>query len=396
MTTAVSRTRPAARLSLKDRLSRLTFLEACKFLGPQGKDLIQRNANTWEFKIAEDVYFSGDLFRLRFPGEFNDGRPLTVTITLLAEARNRLHWRCNRCEGACEHAGAAFSLILEDKLKLGLAEPPKPRTPVESLPEEDLVACALGERAERAKTEKMTVESADPSRPWTDYTVRNRASGKTYRVALRGATAGESYCSCPDFRTNTLGTCKHVMRALTVVRRRFDSRALSKPFVPSQIGVFLKYVGDVTLWVNAPKRLPEDVRKVIEPLLGRPIDDLHDLLKRIGRLPQLGHEAIVYPDAEEFIQQRLFQERMRERTAAIRRDPYNHPLRKTLLKTPLLPYQLDGIAFASGIGRAVLADDMGLGKTIQGVGVAEYLAREAELRKVLVVCPASLKSKCRS
>jgi SNF2 family DNA or RNA helicase len=120
---------------------------------------------------------------------------------------------------------------------------------------------------------------------------------------------------------------------------------------------------------------------------------VHDLLKRIARLSQLGHEAIVYPDAEEFIQQRLFQERMRDATAAIRRDPYNHPLRKGLLKVPLLPYQLDGVAFAAGAGRAVLADDMGLGKTIQGVGVAEYLA---EVRKVLVVCPASLKSQWRS
>jgi SNF2 family DNA or RNA helicase len=39
---------------------------------------------------------------------------------------------------------------------------------------------------------------------------------------------------------------------------------------------------------------------------------------------------------------------------------------------------------------------MGLGKTIQGVGVAELLAREAEVRKVLVVCPASLKSQWRN
>ena len=62
-------------------------------------------------------------------------------------------------------------------------------------------------------------------------------------------------------------------------------------------------------------------------------------------------------------------------------DPHNHPLRKTLLKAELLPYQLDGIAFAAGAGRAILADDMGLGKTIQGVGVAEMLAREAGIAR---------------
>ena len=66
------------------------------------------------------------------------------------------------------------------------------------------------------------------------------------------------------------------------------------------------------------------------------------------------------------------------------------------MKVELLPYQLEGIAFAAGVGRAILADDMGLGKTIQGVGVAEILAREAGIGRVLVVCPASLKSQWRS
>jgi superfamily II DNA or RNA helicase len=396
MTTAVTRTRPSSKLTLRDRLSRLNFLEACKLLGPNGKELIQQYGTRWEIKIAEDVYFNGDLFRLRFRGDTAFGQPPTVTITLMAETRQRLHWRCSHCQRACEHVGVAFSLILEEKRLLGLAEAPQPRTPIESLCEEDLLARALAERAERAKVEKMTVQSADTTRPWTDYKVTNRASGMTYRVALRGADPGESYCSCPDFRTNTLGTCKHIMRTLTVVRRRFDAAALRRAFVPLQVGVYLKYVGDVALWVQSPARLSDELRKAIDPVVGRPIDDIHDLLKRIARLSQLGHDAVIYPDAEEFIQQRLFQEQMRERTAAVRRDPYNHPLRKTLLKVPLLPYQLDGVAFAAGAGRAVLADDMGLGKTIQGVGVAEYLARQADIRKVLVVCPASLKSQWRA
>jgi SNF2 family DNA or RNA helicase len=86
---------------------------------------------------------------------------------------------------------------------------------------------------------------------------------------------------------------------------------------------------------------------------------------------------------------------MAETVAAIRTDPKNHPLRTSLLKSELLPFQLDGIAFAAGAGRAVLADDMGLGKTIQGIGVAEMLSRHAAISKVLVICPASLKSQWR-
>ena len=99
--------------------------------------------------------------------------------------------------------------------------------------------------------------------------------------------------------------------------------------------------------------------------------------RRIQFLERLGRSVNIYPDAEEFIQRRLLLERISRRVAEIRVEPESHPLRRELLKTELLPYQLDGIAFAVGAGRAVLADDMGLGKTIQGIGVAELLAREA-------------------
>ena len=56
------------------------------------------------------------------------------------------------------------------------------------------------EGEERARLEKMRLTSVDPEAIWTDYTLTNVASGKSYRVALRGWLPGESYCSCPDFR----------------------------------------------------------------------------------------------------------------------------------------------------------------------------------------------------
>ncbi len=396
MTTSTAKTRPSGRLSAKDRLSHLTFVEACKLLGPQGKKLIQQSANLWDFKIEEDVYLGDDLFRLRFPGESDDGRPLVVTITLMAEVPQRLHYNCTRCSQACEHAGAAFSLILEEKSALGLAAAPQLRVPVESLSEEELVENALAERAERAKAEKMSVQAADPAKPWTDYVVTNRTSGKSYRVALRGTEPGDSYCSCPDFRNNTLGTCKHILHVLHKAKRKFTASQLKRPYRRKRLGLHLRYDRDVTLRLLVPEKLDDEAARIIAPLKDRPIEDLHDLTQRLAKLQKLGCEVMVYPDAEEFIEQRLFEQRMQAKMAEIRRDPANHSLRTALLKTPLLPYQMDGVAFAAGAGRAILADDMGLGKTIQGVGVAELLAREAEIKKVLVVCPASLKSQWRN
>jgi hypothetical protein len=397
MATQVMKTRPSGQLSLKDRLSRMTYFEACKLLGPgaEGRQIIQQSANLWDFKL-DDVYLQGDLFRLRFPDDAEDGPPPVVTITLMAEARNRLQLNCTACTVACQHLGAALSLILEEKTALGLAAPPKPKIPVASLPEDELLAKAVAERVERAKTEKMRVKPQDATRPWTDYTVTSLASGKTYRVALRGSEPGESYCSCPDFRVNTLGTCKHVLHVLQKLKRRFTPRQLNARHRPSELALHLRYDGDVTLRLLAPERLDEAASKIIDPLRDRPIEDLPDLMRRLTRLQKLGQDVLVYPDADEWLQQRLYQERMRAKMAEIRENPASHPLRTSLLKASLLPYQLDGIAFAASAGRAILADDMGLGKTIQGVGVAEMLAREADIRKVLVICPASLKSQWRS
>src|SRR5205823_4742014 len=172
--------------------------------------------------------------------------------------------------------------------------------------------------------------------------------------------------------------------------------ALKKSYRRKRIALHLQYDREVSLRLAVPERLKDEVAAVVKPLVGKPIADVHDLLKRLAKLEQLGQDFHVYPDAEEHIQQQLATERLQARMVEVRKTSAKHPLRESLLKVPLLPYQLDGVAFAAQAGRAVLADDMGLGKTIQGVGLAEFLAREAGIRKVLVVCPASLKSQWRN
>ena len=63
-----------------------------------------------------------------------------------------------------------------------------------------------------------------------------------------------------------------------------------------------------------------------------------------------------------------------------------------VLKFPLLPYQRLGALHLAFGERALLADDMGLGKTIQAIAACELLARRKGVERVLIVCPASLKT----
>jgi SNF2 family DNA or RNA helicase len=182
---------------------------------------------------------------------------------------------------------------------------------------------------------------------------------------------------------------------LKKVKRRFPATK-RRAYRRKSFSIRVDYGETIALRMGVPDKVDGDAEKIVRRLRDKPITDVHDLVKRIGRLERLGHDVTIYPDAEQYIQQSLFQDRIEATVADIRRDPAAHPLRHELLKVDLLPYQLDGIAFSVGAGRAVLADDMGLGKTIQGIGVAELLAKEASIRKVLVICPASLKSQWRS
>jgi superfamily II DNA or RNA helicase len=375
-------------LSLADRLSHLTYAQACKLLAPHGKELLL-TGGAIEVELDHQVELGRERFALRL---FD----ATVTVRLSDEARLRLGVECSACTQPCEHAGTALSLILEEKTLLGLAEAPPERVPVERLEHDELVRRALAERQDRAREECMAVRSADPKRPWTDYRVTNAGSGRSYRVALRGFERGESYCSCPDFRKNTLGTCKHVLHVQRKVKRRFGKAQLKKSYRRRTLSVYLRYAERVELRVAAPKKLDKAAERIVRPLLGRPIEDPLDLVKRLNRLSRLGVDFTLYPDAEEFIHDRVMRTTRERAVAEIRADPAGHPLRGELLESELLAYQLDGIAFAVGSGRAILADDMGLGKTIQGIGVAELLRRTAGISRVLVVCPASLKAQWRS
>ena len=283
MNTLESRsTKKSTELTLIDKLSRLSYQQTVKLLGNNAPKLL-RNGGKWDFRIEEDVHLGPDLFRLKFPSAAaeSESAPLIVTITLAEPSYGRLQWHCTRCGSLCEHVGAAFAFILDEKMTLGLAAPPPERVPVESLSDEELVERAVEERRERACAERMRVKSADPEQPWTDYAVSSTVSGKTYRVAVRGCEPGDSYCSCPDFRTNTLGTCKHILHVLAKLNRRFAAAQLRRPYKRKTISVHVRYGDKMALRLLLPEKLDPETDKMIEHLRDRDIDDVADLLKRI-------------------------------------------------------------------------------------------------------------------
>jgi hypothetical protein len=61
-------------------------------------------------------------------------------------------------------------------------------------------------------------------------------------------------------------------------------------------------------------------------------------------------------------------------------------------KSPLYPYQREGMLHLAFTERGLLADEMGLGKTIQAIAACALLFRLGKAQRVLIVSPASLKT----
>ena len=50
-------------------------------------------------------------------------------------------------------------------------------------------------------------------------------------MTIRGFDVGDNTCTCPDFKANTLGTCKHIEAVLETLRERFPTHIQHKKAV---------------------------------------------------------------------------------------------------------------------------------------------------------------------
>ena len=134
------------------------------------------------------------------------------------------------------------------------------------------------------------------------------------------------------------------------MKSRFSSQQLTRKFRQCEFAVHLQYGRDIELRLMTPDDLAANWKRRLSGLLDRPIDDVPQLLSAIQTLERAGESVVVYPDAEEWIQQRLHDRNIAGLVEEIRKNPAKHALRTELLKEPLLPYQLEGVAFAVGAG----------------------------------------------
>jgi superfamily II DNA or RNA helicase len=262
---------------------------------------------------------------------------------------------------------------------------------------------AIDERVKRGRTE-VRVEhlSGDPA--YGAWSARSLVSSThvpvSYRVHIRSLERRANYCTCPDFATNQLGTCKHIEAVLHRIAKRRDAKRLQTLGPPSPL-VYLDWEVDPAPQIRlhrAMQRPDNPLDPELVELLDAHFDDAGAYRRRLpedflrladalaGRADiDLGEDALGY--ARRLAEQAAQRQRARDIGEAIRASGGRLPG----VTARLYPYQVEGVAFLAANGRALLADDMGLGKTLQAIAAAAWLHAHAEVERILVICPASLK-----
>jgi superfamily II DNA or RNA helicase len=251
-------------------------------------------------------------------------------------------------------------------------------------------------RRQFGREQNFTLKNLGDQPVFSEFEVTNPHSQRTYRVHVRGARPGDNHCSCPDFATNTLGTCKHIEFTLAQLeRKRGGAAALRAGFQPPYSEVYLHYGARREVRFRPGSSCPVALARLAAryfaadgALLPDAFATFETFLAEAGRCD---HDLRCHDDALAFVAEVRDAERRRQRVAAAFPRGSRSPAFKDLLRGSLYDYQREGALFAARTGRCLLGDDMGLGKTVQAIATAEIMARLFGVERVLVVCPTSLK-----
>lgn len=251
-----------------------------------------------------------------------------------------------------------------------------------------------GLRKQFAPDQKFKFKNTGDQPVYSDFEVFNPKTEKRYKVSIRDNVKSYNFCSCPDFKINGLGTCKHIEYMLHYFfRYKRYRKYLGKPNVPKYSSLSIFYGNERKVWLKKAVNAA--------PLPGE--EDLFDnggflINGKLPELPSFIDLALnnetgfrVYPDVFDKID---LDRKNRERDQITRQlfiRGIQSEIFEGLIDTILYPYQKEGVRRIVETGRILLADEMGLGKTVQTIAAAEVFSRHLGVKSVLIICPTSLK-----
>ena len=256
-------------------------------------------------------------------------------------------------------------------------------------------------RKENAQKNSFQINVLDEEHfPFTNYEITG-ATKVCYLVEIRSLTEAINSCSCPDYRVNNLGVCKHIAAVLDFLKKKGKRTFATFSKTGSQrTEIFME---PSTQKVRVLWPLKEDsnqeARALLNPYVSadqmlladptismRSIDNLlQNVAQEVGSQIRLSQHLARWVADRELIQKREHDKKF------FLADVEAGKRSLQMLSCKLFPYQEEGMLHLAFKGRAILADEMGLGKTIQAIAACELLRRLERAQKVIVVTPASLK-----
>lgn len=255
-----------------------------------------------------------------------------------------------------------------------------------------------GLRRQFGREQAFVLENKGSEPFFSEFRVSNPQSKSCYRVAIRSLRPGDNFCSCPDYATNELGTCKHIEFTLaTLQKKRGAKTAFARGWQPSFSEIYLRNDTVRNVHFRAGSDCPPSLLEAASQFFDAsqswrlPEEHFAELARFIAMAAKTDHELRAYDDALDFIAGRCdAQHRLDKLDNLFPHGAADAKLAK-LLKVPLYPYQAEGALFAVRAGRVLIGDEMGLGKTIQAIAAIEILVQHFGVSRVLIICPTSLK-----
>lgn len=255
----------------------------------------------------------------------------------------------------------------------------------------------LRSRRQRARREKTAVrqinETGEPPRFRVD-----RSEGDPAIVVLRGPKGLWARCDCADYAENELGTCRHIERVrIWFLRKKkiYPTPSLSFWWMPKLSG---EQAPDPLREFRCLQdgTVPDELRRWIDEggWMREPEPGAYGpawVAQALHAAQELARRRNWIWDQDSLVEPRLSRA---QRSRVDGRPRAEGPEWERMLEGlgfRLHPYQVLGARFLVETGRAFLADDMGLGKTVQAIAAAQFLRGTGDVRRTLVVCPASLK-----
>jgi len=132
---------------------------------------------------------------------------------------------------------------------------------------------------------------------FSKFRVDNPDSGTHYLVTIRGLAPGRNQCTCWNYATNHLGTCKHIEFTLARLHaRRGGTAALARGAAVAHSEIRLDYLGARQLRLHpgtaCPPKLLQQARQSFDPAAGwaLPWSRLDDVGTLARAAQAAGHE----------------------------------------------------------------------------------------------------------